>query len=100
MRIWMDSWLSTLADRQRYSHEGECEVKPLSQAPEGDKCVPRKAACAHLTVGLLKRSFRTLAHKPTNQQVHTAASILTHTRHTAARSRAHLTVLTWNGDTG
>lgn len=75
----MDSWLPDVAGGQRYSHEGQCEVKPLPQAPEGDECIPRKATCAHLTVGLLKLSFRTLAHKPPNQQVYTASSILTHT---------------------
>lgn len=67
-----------------YLRKGEGEVKSLPQASEGDEGLAREAACGHLAVGLLILTVRTLAQETSHQQVHTPASILTHTRNTTA----------------
>lgn len=59
-------------------------MEPLPQASEGDEGLSREAAGGDLTVGFLIFSGWTLAHETTCQPVHTLASILTHTGHTAA----------------
>lgn len=77
------------------SHNWQCEVKPLSQASESDKGLAGEAACGHLAVWLLVLVVGTLAQKSAHQQIHTSASILTHTGHTASRACVHLTALSW-----
>lgn len=69
----------------KYSHEGDGEVEPLSQASEGDEGLPREAAGGHLTVGRLVLPLGTLAHETTCQSVHTLAAVFAHSRHTLVR---------------
>lgn len=69
----------------KYLHEGDSEVEPLPQASEGDEGLSREAAGGHLTVGLLKLPWWTLAHETARQPVDTFATILTHAGYTAAR---------------
>ncbi len=67
-----------------YLRKGEGEVESLPQASEGDEGLAREAACSHLAVGILILIVRTLAQESSHQQVHTPASVLTHTRNTPA----------------
>lgn len=57
-------------------------MESLPQASEGDEGLAREAACGHLTIGLLVLAVRTLAQETSHQQVHTPATVLTHTRNT------------------
>lgn len=59
-------------------------MESLPQASEGDEGLAREAACGHLAIGLLVLAIRTLAQETSHQQVHTPASVLTHTWDTAA----------------
>lgn len=57
-------------------------MEPLPQASKGDEGLSREAPCGHLTVGLLKLPWWTLAHEATGKPVDTLAAVLTHARHT------------------
>lgn len=66
----------------KYSHKGDGEVEPLSQASEGNEGLSGEAAGGHLAVGRLVLPLGTLAHETTCQPVHTLATIFAHTRYT------------------
>ena len=76
------------------SPEGDGEVEPLAEAPEGDEGLAWEAARGHLAVGLLVLPRRAVAHDPAHQSVGALPAVLTHARHAAARVHVHLAVVT------
>lgn len=76
------------------SREGDGEVEPLPQAPEGNEGLSGEAAGGHLAVGLLVLPVGTLAHETARQPVHAPAAIFADAGHAPVRRRVQLTVLT------
>lgn len=68
-------------------------MEPLPEASEGDEGLSGETAGGHLAVRLLVLPRWTLAHKAAGEPVHTPATILTHTRDTAAGRGVDLAVL-------
>lgn len=62
-------------------------MEALAQALKGQEGLRREVASGHLTVWLLVASRQALAAEAAHQQVHTRATVLTHTGCAATRPR-------------